>query len=81
MDAIPIRWLKYCRYGVKLQSINQSIPIRNKKAIIAQTLLVHVISIFGVPMQIHSDQGQTLESNVFKELCKILRVYNTRTTP
>ena len=63
------------------QSINQSIPIRNKKAIIAQKLLVHVISIFGVPMQIHSDQGQTLESDVFKELCKILRVYNTRTTP
>lgn len=59
-----------------------AIPIRNKKAItIAQKLIVHVISIFGVPIQIHSDQGQTFESDVFKEICKILGIDKTRTTP
>ena len=59
-----------------------AIPIRNKKAItVAQKLINHVVSIFGVPMQIHSDQGQTFESDVFKEMCKILGIDKTRTTP
>jgi hypothetical protein len=59
-----------------------AIPIRNKKAItVAQKLINHVVSIFGVPMQIHSDQGQTFESDVFQEMCKILGIDKTRTTP
>jgi hypothetical protein len=44
-----------------------AIRIRKKKAItVAQKLINYVVSIFGVPLQIHSDQGQTLESDVFK---------------
>lgn len=59
-----------------------AIPIRNMKAnTIAQKFVNHIVSIFGVPMQIHSDQGQTFESDVFKEMCRILGIEKTRTTP
>lgn len=35
-----------------------AIPMKNKKATtISQKLLQHIIPIFGVPMQLHSDQG------------------------
>lgn len=57
-------------------------PIRNMKAnTIAQKFVNHIVSIFGVPMQIHSNQGQTFESDVFKEMCRILGIEKTRTTP
>ena len=36
---------------------------------------------FGVPKVLHSDQGQNFESKVFKEMCDILGIDKTRTTP
>ena len=35
----------------------------------ASKLVDRLISILGVPMQIHSDQGSNFESKVFKEMC------------
>ena len=59
-----------------------AIPIRNQKAnTVAQKLVDQIVSIFGVPMQIHSDQGRMFESDVFQEMCKILGIEKTRTTP
>ena len=59
-----------------------AIPMRNQKAItIAQKLVDRVVTIFGVPMELHSDQGPSFESNVFQEMCKILGIHKTRTTP
>ena len=36
---------------------------------------------FGVPIELHSDQGREFESNFFRECCELLGVRNTRTTP
>ena len=59
-----------------------AIPMRNQTATtIAQKLVDRVITIFGVPMQLHSDQGRSFESHVFKEMCRILGIDKTRTTP
>ena len=36
---------------------------------------------FGVPRQLHSDQGTNFESKVFAEVCRLLDIEKTRTTP
>ena len=36
---------------------------------------------FGVPLQIHTDQGKNFDSNLMKALCHLYRVTKTRTTP
>ena len=44
-------------------------------------LVTEVISRFGVPLQIHTDQGRNVESVLFKEVCMLLDIEKTRTTP
>ncbi|CAC5405926.1 unnamed protein product [Mytilus coruscus] len=39
------------------------------------------VCIFGVPRQIHTNQGRQFESALFKELCTRLCIDKTRTTP
>lgn len=48
---------------------------------VAKILVEEVIARFGVPNQIHSDQGRQYESQLFQELCQLLRIQKTRTTP
>ena len=60
----------------------EAYAIPNQEATtIAQVLVNEFFSRFGVPYEIHSDQGRNFESNVFKECCKILGIRKTRTTP
>lgn len=40
-----------------------------------------VIVRFGVPSVIHSDQGRQYESKLFMEMCRLLVITKTRTTP
>ena len=47
----------------------------------AEVILNEVIARFGCPYEIHSDQGRNFESQIFAELCRLLEVRKTRTSP
>ena len=47
----------------------------------AKILVEEVIARFGVPNKIHSDQGRQFESRLFAEMCEMLQIEKTRTTP
>ena len=47
----------------------------------AKIILNEVIARFGCPYDIHSDQGHNYESALFSELCQLLEIHKTRTTP
>lgn len=47
----------------------------------ADTIVFEFISRFGVPLELHSDQGRNYESQLFKEMCKLLEIHTTRTSP
>ena len=48
---------------------------------VAKVLFDGVISLHGVPLTIHSDQGSSFESRVIQRLCQLMGVQKTRTTP
>ena len=59
-----------------------AIPLATTDAkTIATKLIERVISVLGVPTQFHSDQGSMFESRIFKEVCNLLGIHKTRTTP
>ena len=60
----------------------EAYPIPNHTAAtVASTLVCQFIARFGIPQQIHSDQGREFESVLFQEMCALLQVDKTRTTP
>ena len=46
----------------------------------ASRILNEYVSRWGCPLSIHSDQGRTYESKIFKEMCRMLEVRKTRTS-
>jgi len=60
----------------------EAFPIRNfRTKTIAEILVNQVISRFGVPLEIHTDQGRNFDSRLFLELALLLGIKKTRTTP
>ena len=47
---------------------------------VARILMEGIIARFGLPKQIHSDQGNQFESKLFLSLCKLLGIDKTCTT-
>jgi hypothetical protein len=47
---------------------------------VADVLVNQFIARYGVPLEIHTDQGRNFESEVQKEVCRMLGINKTRTT-
>lgn len=60
----------------------EAFTIPNQEATtVARVLVEEFVARFGIPRQIHSDQGRNFESKVFQEMCEALGMDKTRTTP
>ena len=60
----------------------EAYPMPNQEATTVAKLLVReFICRFGVPLLIHSDQGRNFGSELFAEMCRLLGIKKTRTTP
>ena len=46
-----------------------------------QVILNEVICRYGCPLSFHTDQGRNFQSKIFAELCKLLKIRKTRTSP
>ena len=68
-------------FGDHLTKCYEAIPLRDQTAeMTATALLEHWISRFGVPVSIHTDQGQNFESKLFQSLLHSLQIDKTRAT-
>lgn len=60
----------------------EAIPLPNQTAItVANALLKEVISRFGCPATLHSDQGTNFESQILHEMCEFFHIKKTRSSP
>jgi transposase InsO family protein len=56
-------------------------PVPDQTAVTcARVILMEVISRFGCPLSMHTDQGRNYERALFAELCRLLDIKKTRTT-
>ena len=49
--------------------------------LVPEVILDEFIGQYGCPYNIHSDQGRNYESTVFTELCRLLGIWKTWTSP
>ena len=60
----------------------EAYPIPNQEAVtVANKLTKEFFFRFSLPDQLHSDQGRQFESTLISEVCKILQINKSRTTP
>lgn len=59
----------------------EAFPITNLDSVILADRLVNdVICRYGIPRQLHSDNGTNFKSNLIKNVCEIFGIYQTNTT-
>ncbi len=60
----------------------EAYPIPDMTAlVVADKFVVEFASRFGIPLQIHTDQGRDFMSQLFGEMANLLGIEQTRTTP
>jgi transposase InsO family protein/predicted aspartyl protease len=61
---------------------SEVIPIPDQEAgTVATAITEGFVCRFGTPLELHTDQGRNFESALFKEVCSLLGVTKTRTSP
>ncbi|KAL5510338.1 hypothetical protein EMCRGX_G005867 [Ephydatia muelleri] len=71
-----------CVVGDYFTKWKEAYPLPDMEALsIAKVLVNEFICRFGVPDSIHTDQGKNFEAKVIQEICHLLGVTKTRTTP
>ena len=59
----------------------EAYPLQDQRAkTVAMVFVGEFVSHFGVPLQIHFDQGRNFKSVLFNDVCNLLGMYRTRTT-
>ena len=57
-------------------------PIANQTAeVVFKVLVDNVFSRLGCPIELHTDQGKNMDGNLVRQLCDLLQIAKTRTTP
>ena len=60
----------------------EALPIPNQEALtVARVFVNEYVCRYDVPVQLHTDQGRNFESKLIEEMCKILEINKTRTSP
>ena len=60
----------------------EAYPIPNQELVtVANKLTKEFFFQFSLPDQLHSDQGRQFESTLISEVCKLLQIHKSRTTP
>ncbi|KAA3670762.1 uncharacterized protein DEA37_0015019, partial [Paragonimus westermani] len=60
----------------------EAFPMLNHEApTITLLFLNEWVARFGTPIELRSDQGAAFESRLLEEICRMLRIHKTRTTP
>ncbi len=60
----------------------EAYPMENMEAVtVARIFVNEFVSRYGAPEFLHTDQGRNFESNLMKEVCQVLGIMKTRTTP
>ena len=84
MGPLPLTWRKN-RYIMVVTDYftrwAESYPMPNIEAeTVCRLLIENFISRYGLPKQIHTDQGRQFESELFQNMCRIFKIDKTRTT-
>ena len=60
----------------------EALPIPNQEATTVESKLADEIFLcFSIPEQLHSDQGVQFECQLMSEVCNLLHIHKSRTTP
>lgn len=65
----------FTKYAVAVPTVDQ------KAKTVAKALWNNFFIHYGLPERLHSDQGRDFESTLIRELCNLLGIKKTRTTP